>query len=129
MEPAFLEYLEVYPYPVRPVLRDRALRKRVRYALSRLQTEAVEGVPAEDDNHHIPEGFREFFEAQDDWFDGWENWGVTWDVGDDEDFLRVVPRWLSLEEEWDEVIRGELMSNEIAARKRRRKQNGREGDV
>jgi hypothetical protein len=105
---------------------ERTLRRRVRYLLSRLQTEVELGRPVS-----TPPGFRAYFKDQ-EWWDGWENWGITWDVGElgsDEGILSVVPRWLSIHEEWDEVIRGELQSNEIAARKRRRMGNGSEGDV
>ena len=107
-------------------LYDRTLRRRIRYVMSRLKTEADGGAEMED----VPEGFNSFFEDQ-EWFDGWENWGVTWDVGKlkDGNFLEVVPRWLSIHEEWEDVIQGELRTNEIAARKRRRMGNGSEGDL
>lgn len=104
----------------------RTLRRRIRYVLSRLKTEVDGG-----EEMSAPEGFKEFFEKQDDWWDGWENWGVTWDVGalDQEGPLVVVPRWTSIHEEWDEVVEAELKSNEIAARKRRRMGNGSQGDI
>lgn len=108
-------------------LYERTVRRRIRYVASRLYTEANDGAPMDD----IPEGFLEHFEDQ-EWFDGWENWGVTWDLGEldsEEGPLAAVPRWLSIHEEWDEVIRGELQVNEIEARKRRRMGNGREGDL
>lgn len=121
----FIEEL-VPPGSVPEGVYERTVRRRVRYELSRLKTEADGGVEADP-----PEGFKDFFEKQ-EWWDGWDNWGVTWDVGklgSEEGVLVVVPRWLSIYEEWDDVIQGELRSNEIAARKRRRIGNGSEGDI
>jgi len=102
------------------------LRKRIRYLLSRLQRVAtVEGA----DVPKLPKGFKKHFEDQ-EWFDGWENWGVTWDVGtpmrseeeiggnDSDDPLVVVPRYMSLNEEWDEFTDSHHRQATIRVRKR-----------
>ena len=106
----------------RESLRQLLVRRNVRYRLFRLQHELTHDVPAE-----VPEGFKEYFEAQ-KWFDGFENFGVTWDVGDpihpkprgSEDPLEVVPRYVSVQEEWEEVVDAHVKSDTIAARKRAR---------
>ena len=105
---------------VRPLL----TRRRVRYRLYRLRAEAAEGkeLPIV-----IPDGFKESFEAQ-KWFDGWANFSVTWDVGDpvrpesrgSGDPLEVVPRYISVKEEWEEVIEAHVKSDTLATRKRAR---------
>ena len=111
---------EVGREPLRPLL----TRRRVRYRLYRLRAEAAEGkeLPIV-----IPDGFKEFFEAQ-KWFDGWANFSKTWDVGDpvnpkprgSDNPLEVVPRYMSVHEEWEEVIEAHVKSDTIAARKRAR---------
>lgn len=107
-------------------LRPLVLRRRTRYQLSRLKTEADGGVKA-----NPPRGFKKFF-ADQRWFDGWENWGVTWDVGTpmrsedmfgntlSDDPLEVVPRYSSLNEEHDENMAAHHKADTIAARRRRR---------
>ncbi|MDX1407027.1 MAG: hypothetical protein R3330_02810, partial [Saprospiraceae bacterium] len=70
------------------------------------------------------------------WFDGWENFGKTWDVGGaDSDFavskvknprdgsdspLETVPRWTTIWEENEDEMTAQMRANEIEARKRRR---------
>jgi hypothetical protein len=121
----------------RESLRPLMLRRRVRYNLFRLQNEEEKGVPADT----TPDGFKEFFEAQ-EWFDGWGNFGKTWDVGDpmepkprgSDNPLEVVPRYLSIHEEWDEVIGDHVKSDTLTTRKRARAQqmeeaNGSEDNV
>lgn len=117
------DWLEDIDKDVPERLKERVRTKRVRYFLSRLKTEA-EGLV---EVGGLPEGFREFYESQ-EMFDGWENWGVTWDVGDprkksvpSDDYLEVIPLWTSLWEDWDEQIAANHKHNEIAARKRRRR--------
>lgn len=97
------------------------LRKGVRYNLSRLRTEAEGGEKASP-----PEGFVEFFE-EDEHFDGWENWGVTWDSGDpfdpsvpEDDPLKLYWRDQSIHEEWEEVLNSGFKADIIAARRRAR---------
>jgi hypothetical protein len=108
-------------------LRPLLLRKRVRYNLSRLRTEAVDGAP----KAKPPRGFKKFFEEQ-VWFDGWENWGVTWDVGTpmrtednfgntiSDDPLEVVPRYVSLNEEHEDNMSAQTRADNISTRKRKR---------
>lgn len=102
------------------------LRKQVRYNLSRLKTEADGGDKAEP-----PYEFKPYFENQ-KWFDGWENWGVTWDVGTpdrdadsfgntiSDDPLEVVPRYSSLNEEHDESMEAHFKADTLSTRKRKR---------
>jgi len=121
----------------RESLRPLMLRRRVRYNLFRLQNEEESGIPADS----TPDGFKEFFETQ-QWFDGWGNFGKTWDVGDpmdaaargSDDPLTAVPRYLTIHEEWDEVIGDHVKSDTISTRKRARAQqmeeaNGSEDNV
>ena len=78
-----------------PELQVLAIRKQVRYWLFRLKTEADGGPAAQD----VPRGLRGYYKKQ-EWFDGWENFGVTWDVAA-EDPLETWPRDESIEEEWE----------------------------
>lgn len=102
----------------RPLL----IRRGVRYRLFRLKNEAEGGATIE-----TPEGFKEHYEAQ-KWFDGWDKFGITWDVGDpvrpqprgSENPLEVVPRYVSVQEEWEDVVDAHVKSDTIAARKRAR---------
>lgn len=68
-------------------------------ALIKAQVEGINGDLCLD----IPKGFKESFENQ-KFFRGWINYHVTWDV-DEEDAWKVVPRGLSLEEEWHKQLR------------------------
>lgn len=75
----------------------RAERKKVRYQLYRLRTEAEGKCASGSDSV-----FRESFETQEG-FDGWRQFASTWDVamGDPN---KVVSRSLSEQEEWDNVV-------------------------
>ena len=69
----------------------------------------------------------EFFEEQ-KWFDGWENFATSWDVGDpmDEeargsgDPFEVLPRYQSVWEEWEAEIEAHVKADTISTRKRAR---------
>lgn len=74
-------------------------RSDIRYKLFTLQTEAERGVEVPP----LPEGFRESFETQEH-FRGFINFGVTWDV-DDDDPWKVVPLEMSHLERWHETLR------------------------
>lgn len=78
-------------------IRLRTERKKVRYQLYRLRTEA-EGKCASDSTKK----FKKSFEKQEG-FDGWRQFATTWDVAMD-DPNRVVSRALSEQEEWDNVV-------------------------
>ena len=108
-------------------LRPLLLRKRVRYQLSRLKTEADGGPESE-----APKGFKKFYSKQ-KWFDGWENWGITWDVGvplladefqtdevQSEDPLEVVPRYITINELHDAKMDQHFRNDEIGTRRRKR---------
>lgn len=137
-QPAFVE--ELVPVgSIREALYWWQVRRKVRYICFRLQTQHDPEAPdrkAKD----IPKGFRKYFENQ-DWFDGWENFAKTWDVGGaDSDFaeskdengsdspLVVVPRWLSVWEENEDEVNSWVREHEIEARKRRRA-NGSENNI
>lgn len=119
----------------REAVRPLMLRKNIRYLLFRLKKKADDGVPV-----RTPAGFKKFYSDQ-HWFDGWENFGVTWDVGDpmdpvnrgSSDVFEVLPRYQSVNEEWDEVIEAHVKSDTITTRKRARQQkmddNGSEDNV
>jgi len=76
-------------------------RKNVRYRLYRIQKEFLGG-PASGDS----EGLREKFEADPN-FKGWRWFSVTWDVALDDPF-RIVRRDISVEEEWNEIIKAKF---------------------
>lgn len=108
-------------------LKPLLLRKGVRYNLARLRKEAVDGSP----KATPPRGFKKFYSDQ-MWFDGWENFGITWDVGTpmrtedtfgntiSDDPLEVVPRYISLLEEHEADMNAAMTVNTISARKRSR---------
>ena len=50
----------------------------------------------------VPEGFKESFEAQDN-FRGWVNYHVTWDVFEDDPWKCVLLK-KSQEQEWNETL-------------------------
>ena len=81
----------------------RKNRKKVRYQLYRLKGEA-EGRCA----NLSEDGFKEQFEEQ-RFFDGWKNFSVTWDVAMHEPY-RIVHRTLSVQAEWDEIVRAKFPS-------------------
>lgn len=81
----------------------RRNRKRIRYQLYRLQSEAA-GMCA-----NVSElGFKELFEEQ-PFFDQWRNFSITWDVAMDEP-MRIVHRYHSVADEWEEVIAAKFPS-------------------
>lgn len=120
-------------------LKPLILRRKIRYLLFLLQG-AAGGQFEVEEAHGVPSGFQEFFEDQ-KWFDGWENFGITWDVGDpyrsdraSDDPLEVVPRYQSVQEEWQEVIELHVKADTVSARKRARARrmeeaNGNEDNV
>jgi hypothetical protein len=70
-------------------------RRQVRYWLFRFRTAAEGGASAKG----APSGLRERFEDHPH-FGGWENYGVTWDVSDDDPSV-LVPLRVSLEVQWN----------------------------
>lgn len=78
-------------------LKLRAERKKVRYKLYRLRTEA-EGKCASD----VDDEFKKSFASQEG-FDSWRMFATTWDVSMT-DPMKVVSRALSEQEEWDNVV-------------------------
>jgi hypothetical protein len=82
-------------------LKLRRARKEVRYQLYRLRTDA-EGK----NSHESTKTFIKKFEDQ-PYFDGWRNFGTTWDVAQDDPY-RIVHKTLSEQEEWDEVVRSKF---------------------
>ncbi len=103
------------PEGVQEELYLRTVRRRIRYWLFRLRTEANDGNAAEG----IPRGIRRYYEKADH-FDGWENFGTTWDL-DDDNPLQTRWRFQSVEEEYEEKLRAEFRRLEIEARQRRRR--------
>ena len=126
MPPAWAKTL-VSDDVVRDDLRALLLRRQIRYWMFRLQTAATGGPKAE----KVPRGFKTFFEKQEP-FDGWENFGQTWNVESDSPLV-VKARYLTIQEEWDAVLHQGIRSDEIATRQRLRKQqresDGTEGNV
>lgn len=70
-------------------------RKTVRYFCFRFSTEANGGAKSEG----APDGLREHFEKL-AWFQGWKNFGSTWDVVHSSP-LEIVPLTNSLVSSWD----------------------------
>ena len=79
----------------------RANRKKIRYQLYRLRTEAEGKNSAESKDK-----FRKSFEKQ-PLFDGWRFFAVTWDVAFD-DPNRIIHKDKSEQEEWDELVRAKF---------------------
>lgn len=82
-------------------MKMRAERKAVRYQLYRLRTESEGKCAAESTKKFV-----KAFESQ-DIFDGWRNFGTTWDVSL-EDPMLIVRRDLSEQEEWDNIVRSKF---------------------
>ena len=135
-EPKWVEKLLPEEDVPRALVRPLLLRKRVRYTLFRLKSKEENGV-----TFRPPAGFKKFY-ADQKWFDGWENFGVTWDVGDpldpagrgSDDPFEAVARYQSVNEEWDAVIDAHVKSDTITTRKRTRQKkmeetNGSEDNV
>lgn len=74
-------------------------RRKLRYRLYRIKS----GDPVKKD------GLKAHFESQDE-FDGWQNFGVTWDVGDEgkwpDGHFAAVPLRESLEATWQRTLLG-----------------------
>lgn len=73
-------------------------RREIRYLCARLKSEQ-EGLSASPD---LPEDFIEKFESQQR-FRGWENYGVTWDV-DEDDPWTIKFLSMSLEQQWHQEL-------------------------
>lgn len=87
---------------------DKLTRRNIRYICFRLQTEATGGTKAEKEDEGIMQfvdEVRGHMEEQED-FDGWNNFGKTWDVGE-KSFLVAVLRKSSIQSEWDKVLKDE----------------------
>lgn len=72
--------------------------RKVRYWLFRFRTECDKGVSAAE----APEGLKIKFENL-EWFQGWENFGISWDVHAD-DCFRIVPLKQSLDDDWNQIL-------------------------
>lgn len=85
-----------------PVKKDvRGLgRRKIKYRLYRIQAGSIV------DSH---DGLKAHFESQDE-FDGWHNFGKTWDVGAEggwpEGHFVAVPLEESLEQTWQKTLLG-----------------------
>lgn len=79
-------------------MKMRAERKKVRYQLYRLRTDA-EGKCSHDSSKEFVKSFED--QAI---FDNWRNFGTTWDVSLT-DPMMIVRRDLSEQEEWDDLVR------------------------
>lgn len=79
----------------------RRERKKIRYQLYRLRTEA-EGKSSSTST----EEFKQRFESQ-PLFDNWRMFGTTWDVAMDDPY-RIVHKDKSEQEEWNELLQAKL---------------------
>lgn len=70
-------------------------RSKVRYWCFRFKTEEDGGADASD----APKGLKKLFEDM-RWFTKWTEFGITWDV-DENDAFDIVPLKTSLEEQWN----------------------------
>lgn len=78
---------------------DDMTKRQVRYWLFRFKTELEDdGASASD----APRGLRKLFEGM-EWFQGWNNFSVTWDVNHEEPF-RIIPLKVSLDEQWNKTL-------------------------
>lgn len=73
-------------------------RSEIRYLLFKLNANAEGGTELT----KLPTGFKESFDSQAN-FRGWLNFGVTWDV-DENDPWKVILREKSIEAEWTELL-------------------------
>ena len=86
---------------------DKLTRRQIRYICFRLQIEAEGGNKAQPDKLHLRfvDEVKEHMESQED-FDGWKNFGKTWDVGDKAPLV-VVTRMKSIQSEWNKILKEE----------------------
>ena len=82
-------------------------KKQIRYICFRLQIEDDGGNKAKKDSLHLKfvNEVKTHMEKQDN-FDGWKNFGRTWDVGE-KAFLVAVLRTSSIESDWNDVVEKE----------------------
>lgn len=80
---------------------ENLTRRKVRYWCFRFKTEKLGGDPANDS----PDGLREHFENL-EWFDSWLNFGITWDVRDDNPLVLSKLK-LSHDESWINTLKSE----------------------
>jgi hypothetical protein len=74
-------------------------RRKVRYWCFRKKTEADGGNSADE----APQELVDHFESLEN-FQGWTNFGVTWDI-DQNDFAKTYKRKFSVDEEWNATLR------------------------
>ena len=79
----------------------RRARKKVRYQLYRLRTDAEGKCSAQSTAE-----FKKRFESN-PMFGGWRFFGVTWDVAFDDPY-RIVHKDISEQEEWEELIKAKF---------------------
>jgi len=89
-------------------LRARVKRRDVRYLLYKFRGSVIERSDGSftqlPDN--IPKGFKKKYEDQDG-FDGWKNFSITWDVALHDPEL-IINRMFSEEEEWQRIIQAKF---------------------
>ena len=93
------------------------VRRKARYHCFRLRTYAETQQPSIEELG-VPFKLIEFYESQSG-FKGWNNFGVSWDIGKIENILTIVKRDFSIHEEWESILRSvvpELGSNEVSLR-------------
>lgn len=75
-------------------------RRQIRYWFFRFKNELdeVDGVPADG----APVGLREHYEEH-PYFAGWDKFGETWDLSED-DVEQIVPLRYTLEQEWNREV-------------------------
>lgn len=85
---------------------DTLTRRQVRYICFRLKTAATGGESASGDGflEHADE-IKDHFESQDD-FDGWKQFGVTWDVGEKAHLVAVILKQ-SHASTWNRILKKE----------------------
>lgn len=85
--------------PVKKNMRELG-RRKLRYRLYRIKT----GTPVDSSD-----GLKSHFESQDE-FDGWHNFGITWDTGSEgvwpEGHFVAIPLKESLEQMWQKTVLG-----------------------
>lgn len=113
---------------------DKLTRRQIRYICFRLQIEAEGGNKAQPDKLHLRfvDEVKKHMEGQSE-FDGWKNFGKTWDVGNKAPLV-IVSRTSSIQTEWNKVLEKEakefpveeekkkLLTNELSEKVQERKE-------
>jgi hypothetical protein len=78
--------------------KDRELRHKTRYSCFRRQTEEDGGNKADKEHHKLTKPLEKM-----EGFDGWKNFGITWDISTPDPLVIVRRKW-SIHQEWSQTM-------------------------